>query len=134
MQTKINNIGAEILDNGTKLETLKKKMDRLGLVFADGTVSEEAYKSRVKQMKKQETTLIRCRKNIDPALLDELDNLERCILIVQEVINRGSFGVSPFGLFGTLNDEKIYIPIGYNALQGNDDRLEIGEAREWDYF
>jgi hypothetical protein len=127
-------IGTEILDNESKVELVRKKMERLGMVFADGAINEEIYRSKLKQLKKQEATLIKCRKNIDPAALDEIDNLEKRISIVNEIIERGAIEFTDFGVFGTLGNENKYVPLGFNVLRENIDNLGIGEVKEMDYF
>jgi hypothetical protein len=57
LQERKSQIGSEILDVDGKLETLRKRMERLGMAFADGAIEENAYKSKLKQLKKQEVTL-----------------------------------------------------------------------------
>jgi len=125
-------IGSEILDVDGKLETLRAKMERLGMAFADGAMEEGAYKSRLKQMKKQEASLVKCRHNIDPLELTELAELEGRITMIKDVLGRGRFEVSEFGIFGVKGEE--YIPAGFNAWRECDGELTIGEVTEMDYF
>ncbi len=125
-------IGAEIVDVDGKLETLRKKMERLGMVFADGAMEESAYKSKLKQLKKQEASLVKCRHNIDPLELTELAELEGRIAMVQRVLSRGKLSVTEFGIFGEKDNE--YIPAGFNAWRECDGEMTIGEVTEKDYF
>ncbi len=134
LEEKKAHIGEEILDANGKLETLRKKMERLGMVFADGAIEESAYKSKLKQLKKQEASLLKCLQNIDPLEMDELEALEGRIVFVKEVLSRGKLEVTEFGLFGNLFDEKIYVPAGFNAWRESDGDLAIGEVAEMDYF
>ena len=82
----------------------------LGVVFADGAVSENTYKSKLSQLKKQEAALLKCRHNIDPLELTELATLEARIAMVKDVLNQDTLSVSEFGIFGELGSE--YIPAG----------------------
>jgi site-specific DNA recombinase len=134
LEEKKAHIGAEILDDNGKLETLRRKMERLGMVFADGAIDESAYQSKLKQLKKQETVLLKCRQNIDPLDMEELDALQGRIAFIKEVLSRGKLEVTEFGLFGELFDEKIYVPAGFNTWRESDGELAIGEVTEMDYF
>ena len=120
LEGKKAHIGAEILDANGKLETLGKKMERLGMAFADGAIEESAYKSKLKQLKKREAVLLKCRQNIDPLDMEELDALQGRIAFIKEVLSRGKLEVTEFGLFGELFDEKIYVPAGFNAWRESD--------------
>ncbi|MFC1872031.1 hypothetical protein ACFLYF_06525 [Chloroflexota bacterium] len=104
------------------------------MVFADGAIEESAYKSKLKQLKKQEASLLKCLQNIDPLEMDELEALEGRIVFVKEVLSRGKLEVTEFGLFGNLFDEKIYVPARFNAWRESDRDLAIGEVAEMDYF
>ncbi|MFC1958284.1 hypothetical protein ACFLVQ_01800 [Chloroflexota bacterium] len=109
-------------------------MERLGMAFADGAVDESTYKSELKQLKKQEASFLKCRRNIDSAELEELEELEGRICIVKEILGRGKLEVTEFGLFGKLFDEEVYVPTGFNAWRGSDGELAIGEVTGMDYF
>jgi len=134
LEEKKAHIGAEIVDVDGKLEALRAKMERLGMAFADGAMAESAYKSKLKQLKKQETVLVKCHQNIDPLDMDELEALEGRIVFVKEVLGRGKLELSEFGFFGELFDKKIYVPAGFNAWRESDGELAIGEVTEMDYF
>ena len=83
------------------------------MVFADGAVSENTYRLKLSQLKKQETALLKCRHNIDPLELTELATLETSIAMVRDILSQGVLSVSEFGIFGELGNE--YIPAGFNA-------------------
>ncbi len=134
LEERKSQIGLEVLDTDGKLETVRKKMERLGMAFADGAIEESIYKSKLKQLKKQEVSLLKCRKNIDPAELEEVEELEGRIFMVKEVLDRGKLEVTEFGLFGELFNEKIYVPAGFNAWREGDGEMSIGEVTEMDYF
>ena len=120
LEEKKAHIGIEVLDADGKLATLRKKMERLGMVFADGAIEESAYKSKLKQLKKQEEVLLKCRQNIDPLDMEKLEELQGRITFIKEVLSRGKLEVTEFGLFGELFDDKIYIPAGFNAWRESD--------------
>jgi len=134
LEEKKAHIGVEVIDANGKLETLRKKMERLGMVFADGAIEESSYKSKLKQLKKQETVLLKCRQNIDPLDMEKLEELQGRIAFIKEVLSRGKLELTEFGLFGELFDEKIYVPAGFNAWRESDGDLAIGEVMEMDYF
>jgi len=66
--------------------------------------------------------------------MDELKDLEGRILFIKDVMSRGRLEVSEFGFFGSLSNEEIYVPAGFNAWRENDGELAIGELTEMDYF
>jgi len=134
LEEKKAHIGVEILDADSKLETLREKMERLGMAFADGAIEEGTYKSKLKQLKKQEANLLKCRRNIDPQDMDELNDLEGRIVFIKDVLSRGRLIATEFGFFGSLSNENIYIPAGFNAWRESDGELAIGELTEMDYF
>jgi len=125
-------IGAETLAIDDKLEAVRAKEERLGIAFADGAISESAYKSKLNQLKKQEAALLKCRHNIDPSELTELAMLEVRIAMVKDVLSQGALSVTEFGIFGRIGDE--YIPAGFNAWRECDGELAIGEVTEMDSF
>jgi hypothetical protein len=125
-------IGAETLAIDNKIKAIRDKMERLGLAYADGAISGSAYKSKLSQLKKQETALVKCRHNIDPLELTELAVLEGRIATVKDVLSKGGLLVTEFGIFGELGDD--YIPVGFNAWRESDGKLAIGYVTEMDKF
>ena len=132
LEERRSQIEDEMLTIDSKLEVIRAKKERLGMAFADGAVLESAYKAKLNQLKKQEADLIKCRHNIDPRELTELDGLEGRIAMVKDVLSKGCLRLSGFGIFGELGDE--YIPVGFNAWRECDGELAIGEATEMDTF
>jgi len=132
LEKRKSQIGAETLTIDNKLEAIRTKEERLGMVFADGAVSESAYKSKLSQLKKQEGALLKCRHNIDPLELTEMAALEARIAMVKDVLSQGTLSVSEFGIFGEIGNE--YIPAGFNAWRECDGGLAIGEVTEMDTF
>jgi hypothetical protein len=125
-------IGADTLAIDNKLKAIRDKMERLGLAYADGAVSSNAYKSKLNQLKRQETALVKCRHNIDPLELTELALLGGCIAAVKDVLSKGRLLVTRFGIFSELGDD--YIPVGFNAWRESDGKLAIGYVTEMDKF
>jgi hypothetical protein len=132
LEERKSQIGAEAMAIDDKLEVIRTKKERLGLVFADGAINESVYKSKLNQLKKQETSLLKCRHNIDPAELTELSALEGRIAMVKDVLSKGRLSLTEFGIFGSIGDE--YIPAGFNAWRESDGKLAIGELTEMDIF
>jgi site-specific DNA recombinase len=132
LEKRKSQIGAETLTIDNKLEAIRTKEERLGMVFADGAISESAYKSKLSQLKKQEAALLKCRHNIDPLELTEMAALEARIAMVKDVLSQGTLSVGEFGIFGEIGNE--YIPAGFNAWRECDGELAIGEVTEMDTF
>jgi len=132
LEERKSQIGAETLAIDNRIEAIRAKEERLGMAFADGAVSESAYKSKLNQLKKQEAALLKCRHNIDPLELTELAMLEGRIAMVKDVLSQGALSVTEFGIFGKIGDE--YIPAGFNAWRECDGELAIGETTEMDTF
>jgi len=125
-------IGTEALAVDGKLEAIRARKERLGMVFADGAISESIYRSKLGQLKKQEAAVLKCRHNIDPQALADLAELEARIAKVKDILGHGRLAVTEFGIFGEIGDE--YIPAGFNAWRECDGELAIGEITEMDKF
>jgi site-specific DNA recombinase len=132
LEEKKSEIGTEALAVDSKLEAIMARKERLGMVFADGAISESIYKSKLGQLKKQEAAVLKCRHNIDPNELADLATLEARIAKVKDILGRGRLTVTEFGIFGEIGDE--YIPAGFNAWRECDGELAIGEITEMDKF
>jgi len=132
LEEKRSQLGAETLAIDDRLKAIRAKKERLGIAFADGAIQETIYKSRLNRLKKQEANLVKCRQAIDPSELSELSTLESRIIIVKEILSRGSLSLTEFGIFGSIGDE--YIPAGFNAWRECDGKLTIGELTEMDTF
>ena len=111
---------------------MSKKQERLGKVFADGAIKEEVYRSKLRQLKAREATMLKCRQNIDPTTLTELSVLEERIANMKDVLSKGRLTLTEFGIFGMVDD--TYTPVGFNAWRETDGNLSIGESTEQDVF
>ena len=76
--------------------------------------------------------LLKCRQNIDPTSLTELDMLEDHITNVNNILSKGRLTLTEFGIFGMVGD--TYTPVGFNAWRETDGNLSIGERTEQDEF
>jgi len=107
-------------------------MERLGMAFADGAVKENAYKAKLNALKKQEASLLRRRRDIDPTEATDLAEVEDRISFVQRVLDAGTLHVTDFGIFGSIDDR--YFPAGFNAFRETDGELAIGEVVDMGSF
>ena len=132
LQEKKEQLEVETLDIDRELEAISKKQERLGIAFADGAIKEEVYKSKFRQLKAREATLLKCRQNIDPTSLTELAVLEDRIANVNDILSKGKLTLTEFGIFGMVGG--TYTPVGFNAWRETDGKLSIGECTEQDTF
>jgi len=132
LEARKSRIGSEALAIDDKLVAIRAREERLGMAFADAAVSENAYKSKLSQLKKQEAALLKCRHNIDPQELTEVAALERRIVMVKDILSQGTLRVTDFGIFGNIGDQ--YMPTGFNAWRECEGELAIGEAKPKDTF
>ena len=132
LEERQSQIGVETLTIDAKIEAIRSKEERLGMAFADGAVSESAYKPKLNLLKKQEAALLKCRHNIDPTELSELSVLEGRITMIKDILSKGNLLVTEFGIFGEIGVQ--YVPAGFNAWRECDGELAIGEVTEMDSF
>jgi len=132
LEERQSQIGVETLTIDAKIEAIRSKEERLGMAFADGAVSESAYKPKLNLLKKQEAALLKCRHNIDPTELAELSVLEGRITAIKDILSKGKLLVTEFGIFGEIGVQ--YVPAGFNAWRECDGELAIGEVTEMDSF
>jgi site-specific DNA recombinase len=125
-------MGTQVLSMDREIEALRTKKERLGIAFADGTIKEETYKLKLRQLKKQEADSLKCRDNIDPSTLTELSVLEDRIAAARNILSKGQLLLSEFGIFGMTGDK--YLPAGFNVLRETDGQLAIGGAIQQDVF
>ena len=122
----------ETLDVDNKIEMFTAKAERLGIAYADGTISENVYKSKLKQFRKQIENLLKCRNNISPSELTELAVLEERITAIKEIMGKGKLMINEFGIFGMDGDR--YAPAGFNAWRDTDGEMAIGAVSDQDTF
>jgi RNA polymerase-binding transcription factor DksA len=113
LEERKKELGAESMAVENKLETVRAKAERLGMAFADGAVSENTYKTKLKLLKKEEDALIKSSHNIDPFELGEVVGLGIQIDMVKEVLSKGSLLVTDSGIFGQIDD--IYSTLDSNV-------------------
>ena len=130
LEERRKEIGSESMAVESKLEAVRAREERLGMAFTDGAVSESAYRSKLKRLKKEEADLLKCRHNIDPVELGEIISLGIRIDMVKDVLSKGSLLVTDLGIFGELGG--IYHPAGFNVSGEQDDELAFGEMPEKD--
>jgi hypothetical protein len=118
LEERRREIGAESIAAESKLEVIRAKEERLGMAFADGAVNESAYKSKLKRLKKEETDLLKCQRNIDPMELGEMISLGISIDMVKDVLSKGSLLVTDSGIFGQIDD--IYSTLDFNVSTEHD--------------
>jgi len=97
------------------------------MAFADRAIKEDACKPKLNQLKKQEASLLRRRRDIDPAEVAGLSEVEGRISFVKKVLEAATLDITGFGIFGSLDDK--YFPAGFNAFRETD-----GEVVSMDYF
>lgn len=132
LQESREQLGTETLDIDRELAAISKKEERLGIAFTDGAIKEEVYKSKLRQLKAREAMLLKCRQNIDPTSLTELEMLEDRIANINDILSKGRLTLTEFGLFGMVGG--TYTPVGFNAWRETDGNLSIGEHTEQDTF
>ncbi len=132
LEERKSHIGAETLSIDGKIKVIRDKKERLGMAFADGAVSEDSYKSKLAQLKKQEAALLKCHRNIDPSQLNQLKALEDRISGIRSILSKGNIIISELGIFVMTKDE--YAPLGFNAFTESCGKLAIGEPAVMDYF
>jgi hypothetical protein len=119
-------LGEKTLAVDDKLNDIRVKQERLGMAFADGAVPETAYKSKLATLKKQEASLMRRRRNLDPVEVADLAEVEGRIAFVKDVLEAGELTLSDFGILG--QKEYKYFPAGFNPWWETDGQLNIGEV------
>jgi site-specific DNA recombinase len=104
LEERRKEIGAESMAVDSKLEAIRTKEERLGMAFADGAVSESAYRTKLKRFKNEETEFLKCQRNIDPRELGEAVSLGISIDMVKDVLNRGSDDLSNYDILNQVDD------------------------------
>ena len=128
LEEKRKKIGVEAMAIDRRLEIIMAKEERLGIAFADGAVPENMYRSKLRQLKKEEADLLRCRHNIDPVELGELIAIGIHIDMVKEVLSKGSILVNDIGVFGELGD--VYRPGEFSESLKHGSEATLGETPE----
>lgn len=112
LEQRRSQIGAGHLDLEKNMATVKKKQERLGMAFTDGILTQNQYKARLNQLKKQETDLLHRLHNLDPNEFVEINELSQRITAVKELLESGDIKITDLGLFATKDGK--YVPLGFN--------------------
>ncbi len=133
LEEEKSRIGAETLSIDSKLEVIRNRKERLGMAFADGTVGEDTYRSKLAQLRKQEAALLRCRHNIDPFRLYQMEALEEHISRIKNILSQGYVVISDLGIFAMTEEQ--FVPLGFNAyFADSDGKMAIGRPAPTEHF
>jgi site-specific DNA recombinase len=125
LEAKKTQTGDEVQEIEHQLESVRAKLERLALTFADGAIKEGPYKTNLEKLKKQEIELTKRQQSIDPSTMMEIVDTQERIKAIKEIMDKGRLQLNPLGFFGQLDDK--YIPVGFNPWHGTDGKMEIGE-------
>jgi hypothetical protein len=118
LEERRKEIGAESMAVESKIEAIRAKEERLGMAFADGAVNESAYKLKLKRLQKEEASLLKCQRNLDPKELGERVSLGISIDMVKDVLSKGSLLVTDSGIFGQIDE--IFSTLDFNVSTEHD--------------
>jgi hypothetical protein len=128
LEQRKTQIGNGYLDLEKDIANVKKKQERLAMAFTDGTLTESVYKSKLKQLKKQEAELIKRQSNLSPSEIMEVTELSRRITAVKELLQKGKVQLTDLGFFASAGDK--YVPLGFNPWPESNGKMAIGEPCE----
>ena len=139
LEARRSGVGVEVQAIDEKLAAIKERKERLGIAYSDGALDQSAYKSKLNQLKKLESSILDRRHNIDPSQLTDLAELESRISTIKDIVAGGQIVLTELGIFalkaGEGNyDGMGYIPLGFNAGRETDGRMSVGELRDMDVF
>jgi site-specific DNA recombinase len=123
-------IGECFLDIEKGIAGVKKKEERLGIAYTDGTIIESVYKVKLNQLRKQEADLIQRQHNLDPTEMIEITELGQRIKAVEELLKKGKIRLTDLGFFASDGDK--YVPLGFNPWPETHGKMAIGEPAEWE--
>jgi hypothetical protein len=123
LEERRREIGAESTAVESKLKAIRAREERLGMAFADGAVSESAYRLKLKRLQKEEAVLLKCQRNIDPTELGEMVSLGISIDMVKDVLNKGSRKISDYDILSQIDD--IFNNLDFNVSTEHDGRENI---------
>ena len=132
LQEQRKGLSSEALHLDRELAAVRKKLERLGIAYADGTISEDTYHLKLGQLRDREVDVVKCQRNIEPATLTDLTHLEDSIKTIQDVLKKGKLTITEFGIFAMLGEK--YVPVGFNAYRETDGEYAMGELTEKDTF
>lgn len=82
-----------------QLEKVRGAMERYGIAFGDGTISEDRYRDKLNKLKKHEADLLARRTNLDPKPQLEVARLKEYINWIRELLDKGGFVVQDDGIW-----------------------------------
>jgi site-specific DNA recombinase len=82
-----------------QLEKVKGAIERYGMAFGDGAISEEQYRDKLSRLKSQEADLIARKATLDPEAQLEVARLEDYILSVRDLLDKGGLVVETDGIW-----------------------------------
>jgi site-specific DNA recombinase len=128
LEQRKTQVGESFLGIEKDIDGVKKKEERLGLAYADGTLAESVYKAKLHQLKKQEADLVQRQHNLNPSEMIEITELSRRITSVKELIQKGKVRLTDLGFFAANGDK--YVPLGFNPWPESNGKMAIGELAE----
>jgi site-specific DNA recombinase len=105
-----------------ELEKVKAKKERLGLVFADGAISEAVYTRKLGELRKQEASLKHRIENLSPNDRAELAELERWMPTIERMLElhfTKTF-VTSSGIYAVNESREgsiSIVPLGFNLRE-----------------
>ncbi len=123
-------IGEGLLEIEKGIAEVKKKEERLGLAYTDGTIIESVYKTKLNQLRKQDADLVQRQNNLDPTEMIEITELGQRINAVEELLKKGKIRLTNLGFFAS--DGVKYVPLGFNPWPETNGKMAIGEPAEWE--
>jgi site-specific DNA recombinase len=121
-------VGESFLDIEKGIAGVKKKEERLGIAYTDGTLVESVYKTKLNQLRKQEADLLQRQHNLDPNELMEIAELGQRITAVEDLLKKGKIKLTDLGFFAS--DGNKYVPLGFNPWPETHGKMAIGNPAE----
>ena len=128
LEQKKTQIGEGFLEIEKEIAAIKKKQERLGIAYTDGTLNESAYKAKLNQLRKQEADLAQRLHNLDPNELIEVTKLSQRINAVKELLQKGKISLTDLGFFVVDGDK--YVPLGFNPWPETHGKMAIGHPAQ----
>jgi site-specific DNA recombinase len=128
LEKKRGYIGEGFIGIEKDIAGVKKKQERLGIAYADGTLDESIYKAKLHQLRKQEAEFVQRQHNLDPSELMEVNELSHRISAVRDLLQKGTVHLTDLGFFASAGDQ--YVPLGFNPWPESHGKMAVGEMAE----
>jgi hypothetical protein len=128
LEKKRGYIGEGFIGIEKDIAGVKKKQERLGIAYADGTLDESEYKAKLHQLRKQESEFVQRQHNLDPSELMEVTELSHRITAVRDLLQKGTVKLTDLGFFASAGGQ--YVPLGFNPWPESHGKMAIGEMAE----